>query len=480
MFYSLPGLETLKKRYAMKLLLLLCATLLTSVSAQATNYFNKEEKCLQVEDVQAVQGHFRQFRTFTASGTGEICRGEGIDDTWFEVLRSVLALQRLSVNGTIVRDEQDDLTRRPIQEKDWWGYFTQRANDFVILPAYCDSNPGVVAFVYSFRRGQINLCQRFFEMDPGAQIEVLMHEVRHFDGHPHVTCTQGNEAGTPGACDDVITRGGSYAVSVQVSVELAFVDQLSLDDRALAEASATYSVSNKFNTRTKVKVREYIYLANEAGELHRADLTKLPRTEFVAKLAAPARVLSNGSQLTIFPLDSAQAAYRRSRDLTVNVQGLGAFANLYNAKSPQEREAMGAANYLGFGGITENDVIHAFCGKSATGLSQHRVAQGPVKALLNLMPRSTDVENVVVTDAGEALLLTCNQDTGAMRTTPTSLPLPRDVVSGFSVTPGEAFVLTERGELLSVNLKSGELVQIRTGKKAWVSATPLTVHTLFE
>lgn len=464
----------------MKTLLLLCATLLTSLSAQANNYFNKEEKCLRVEDVQAVQGHFRQFRPFTASGKGEICRGQGIDDKWFEVLRSVLALQRLSVNGAIVRDEQDDLTRRPIQEKDWWGYFTQRANDFVILPSYCASNPGVVAFVYSFRRGQINLCQQFFDMDPGAQIEVLMHEVRHFDGHPHVTCTQGNEAGTPGACDDVITRGGSYAVSVQVSVELAFVEQLSLDDRTLAEASATYSVNNKFNSRTQVKVRDYIYLANEAGELHRADLAKLPRTELVAKLASPARVFGNGSQLTIFPLDLSQKAYRRSRDLKVKVQSLGAFANLYNAKAPEARESMAAINYLGFGAISENDVIHAFCGTSATGLSQHRVGHGPVKALLNLMPRSTEVENVVVTDAGEALLLSCDQASGVMSTKPTALPLPRDVVAGFSVVPGEAFVLTERGELLSVNLKTGELVQLLSGGKAWVSATPLRVHTLFE
>ena len=464
----------------MKAVVLFALCLLALTEAKASNYFNKQEKCLRLSDVQAVQGHFKQFRSFTSSGRAQICRGEGIDEKWFEVLRSVLALQRLSVNGAIVRDEQDDLTRRPIQEKDWWGYFTQRANDFVILPAYCASNPGTVAFVYPFRRGQINLCQQFFDMDSGAQIEVLMHEVRHFDGHPHVTCSQGNEAGTPGACDDTILRGGSYAVSVQVSVELAFVDQLGLDDRALAEASATYSVSNKFNAPTQVKVREYIYLANQQGELHRADLAKLPRTEFVARLPVPARVLSNGSQLTMFPLELGEKAYRTSRDLKVKVPGLGAFANLYNAKAPQERAAFSAVNYLGFGAIAENDTVHAFCGRSASGLAQHRVSAGPVKALMNLMPRNSDVENVIMTDSGEVLRLTCDQNSGAMSTRPFVLPLPRDLVAGFSVVPGEAFGLTEGGELLHINLKSGELTQVLKANGQWVSATPLRVHTLFE
>ncbi len=463
----------------MKTFLTLSTLLLLSAPSWAHNYFSKNETCLSTSDIQSVASHFKQFQAFTASQSGEICKGEGIDDHWFEVVRSVLALQRLNVNGAIQRDEDDDLTRRPIQEKDWWGYFIERANDFVVNPAYCSSSPGTVAFVYRFFRGQINLCPRFFEMEAGAQIEVLMHEVRHFDGHPHVTCTQGNEAGSPGACDDTILRGGSYAVSAQVSVELAFVDQMSVEERTLSEAAATYTVNNKFNALPKVKTNDYIYLANQAGELYRALVTKLDGLELVAKLKSPAKVHGNGSQLTIFPLDPAERAYRTSRDLKVNVSGIGAFANLYNAQSAEERSLFSAVNYLGLGAIAKQDTLHAFCGKNANGLSQHQVTAGTLKAILALMTGVKETQSILLTEAGEFLQLNCDQDTGAMSTTAVELGLPTNLVAGLSFKTGEAFLLTDAGELLRADLESRQVSATQLPVSSWISATPIKIHSLF-
>jgi hypothetical protein len=263
-------------------------------------------------------------------------------------------------------------------------------------------------------------------------------------------------------------------------VELAFVDQMSIEERTLSEAAATYTVNNKFNALPKVKTSDYIYLANQAGELYRALVTKLQNLELVAKLKSPARVHGNGSQLTIFPLDPSERAYRTSRDLKVGVAGIGAFANLYNAQVPEERSLFGAVNYLGLGAIAKGDTLHAFCGKNSNGLSQHQVSSGPVKAMLALMPSGAETESILITESGEFLSLSCDQDSGAMRTTPVDLGLPTNLIAGLSFKAQEAFLLTEAGELLQADLASKQVSATALPMGSWISATPIKVHSIFE
>lgn len=445
----------------------------------ATNYFDKNETCLRTSDVEKIESHFTQFKSFNTSDE-LICKGQGINDRWFEVVRTVLALQRLTVTDQLQRDVADDLTLRPIGQKDWWGYFTERANSFEIEPAHCNSNPNVVAFVYRFFKDKIYLCKRFFEMDPGAQIEVLMHEVRHFEGFAHVRCTQGNENGADGACDDKIKTGGSYAVSVQASVELSYVAQLSDADRALSESSAIYSINNKFNSLPTVKSSNYIYLANLEGELHRASTKNLAKTELIAKMKSPAKIYGNGSQLTIFPLDTAQKAYRVSKDLKVEATSIGAFANQYNAESEYERGLYQTANYYGNGGIAKEDVIYAFCGAGSSSLSAYQFPAGKVQSVLNLKFSSDINSTYLMSEAGEVYDLKCNDTTGEMSSSLIDVTLPRETIAGFSVDLDSAYVLSEAGELSQVNLQTLRVSETSLPANDWISATPMQVYDIFE
>ena len=452
---------------------------MTNSAWATTNYFNKKETCLKKSDIEKVQSHFYQFQDFSEH-EGLVCKGVDIDAKWFEIVRTVLALQRLTVTDQLQRDLNDDFTLRPIGQKDWWGYFTDRANNFEIEPSHCSQNANIVAFVYPFFKDKIYLCSKFFEMDPGGQIEVLMHEVRHFEGFAHVKCTQGNENGSEGACDSNIKNGGSYAVSVQASVELSYVDQLRDEDRALAESSAIYSINNKFNSLPSVKSESYVYLTNQEGGLYRAPIKNLAKPEFVAQMKSPAKAYGNGSQLTLFPIDTTENAYRTSKDLKVNAPSIGAFANKYNSESEFERQLYQSANYYGIGAIVKQDTIYAFCGKGASTLSGFDFPEGSVQSMLSLKLNSAVDETFVLSTSGEVYKLNCNDMTAKLSTSAVDLALPNDTVTSFSVKQDQAYILNDSGELSEIDLKTQRVSETSLPLMNWISATPIEIYNVFE
>ncbi len=451
----------------------------TTSSFAASNYFDKEESCLQVSDIQAIDTHFDQFQDFTNTSKKEVCRDE-VGEKWFEILRSVLAMQRLTVTDELQADQDDDLTLRPIGDKDWWTYFTQRADSFVVEPSRCGVNENIVAFVYPFFRGSINLCPRFFTMDPASQIEVLMHEVRHFDGHAHVTCTQGNENGASGACDQKIKTGGSYAVSVQANVELSFVDQLNYADRVLSEAGAVYSINNKFNSLPTTKATDFIYASNSNGEVWRMPKTAPQNAELVAQLKDASYIYGNGSQFTVFPVAADKDAYRTSKSFTTRATSIGAYANLYNASSEAERTEFGAISYYGVGAIVKSNELNTFCGTQATSMTAQSFNHGSIQALPVLKNDKGEDHMFVLSDSGEMFDFTCDDERGTLAVVPTSQTFPTDVETAFAFDQKTAFIVTTSGELKSYDLNAQTYGSEISTEMNWLSATPLTVYNVFD
>ncbi|MBC96975.1 MAG: hypothetical protein CME63_04455 [Halobacteriovoraceae bacterium] len=462
-----------------KFYMALALTALSAVSVSANNYFDKEEECLKVSDIQAIEGHFQQFQNFTNTNKAEVCRDE-VGEKWFEVVRSTLAMQRLTVTDQLQRDENDDLTLRPVGDKDWWTYYTQRANQFVIEPSRCNANENIVAFVFPFFRGSINLCPRFFEMDPASQIEVLMHEVRHFDGHAHVTCTQGNEQGARGACDQQIKSGGSYAVSVQANVELSYVDQLNYGDRVLAEAGAIYSINNKFNSLPTVKSEDYIYASNKDGEVWRMPKGKVSQAELVTTLKDAAAIYGNGSQFTVFPLNTQADAFRTSKSFITRAKSIGAYANMYNASSQRERSEYGPISYYGVGAIVKSNELHTFCGTQATSMTAKEFNEGSIKALPILKNDKGEDHMFILSDSGEMFDFTCNDQNGRLSVVPTQKTFPTDVATAFAFDQKTAYIVTTSGSLMSYDLQNETYTSELSTDQNWISATPLKVYNVFD
>ncbi len=452
---------------------------LATGSASASNYFDKEEACLQVSDIKNIEGHFKQFQDFTNTSAKEVCREE-VGEKWFEVVRTVLAMERLQVTDELQTVEGDDLTLKPITEKDWWSYFTQRADRFVIEPSRCSANENIVAFVFPFLRDQIYLCPRFFEMDSGSQIEVLMHEVRHFEGFSHVTCTQGNENGASGACDQKIATGGSYAVSVQAQVELSFVDQLNDADRILAESGAIYSVNNKFNSLPSVKYTNFVYASNGDGQVWRIPETDHTKAELVTTLKDASYIYGNGSQFTVFPKDASVDAYRTGKEFTSRAKSIGAYANMYNADSISQREEYSAINYYGVGSIVKSNELYTFCGEQATSLSAKSFDEGLIQALPVLKNDKDEDHMFILSDSGEMFDFTCDDKTGDLEITAVASTLPADTATAFAFDQETAYVVTKSGSLKTFNMKTGSYESNLSKDSNWLNATPLRIYDVFD
>ena len=214
----------------------------TNLSAQAQSL---EKACIPAKDVNEIGRSFRQIAQRASNGKKVYCEAD-LGKNWFAVTKSLEILKNIRQNPPAF-DQNDAFTSKAITEKDWWSYFTKRARSFT-LERRCQE--GVVAFVYGGfggGNGNIHLCPFFFEQNLYSQASVMMHEVRHFDGHRHVTCTQGQEEGNRGACDNRITGRGSYAISVQTIVGMARSEDTPKAQASLLESEALYMAFNKFN-----------------------------------------------------------------------------------------------------------------------------------------------------------------------------------------------------------------------------------------
>jgi len=78
-------------------------------------------------------------------------------------------------------------------------------------------NPGIAAFVDVKIPNTIRVCPSYSELESTLVLaQLLLHEARHVDGHPHVLCAQGEFAnGWVHACDEKIEDQGSYAIGAE-------------------------------------------------------------------------------------------------------------------------------------------------------------------------------------------------------------------------------------------------------------------------
>ena len=186
---------------SLRFLPLLIAFIVSFSQVQAVS----AEECISRSQLQELSEDFDQFDKFLNSSRSQqtFC-SEDLGENFYKLANTLLLLKYATPNEPEV-DEADALTYKAIQKKDWWAYFTKRTQ---IFRDEASCGTGVVAYVYPFNRGTIHLCPPFFRQTPSDQASTLMHEVRHFDGHGHVTCTRGNEEGNRGACDEKITSRG--------------------------------------------------------------------------------------------------------------------------------------------------------------------------------------------------------------------------------------------------------------------------------
>ena len=452
----------------------------------STNVFAQEATdCVSHGDLQEIAADFSQFSKFLGNKT-EYCEAEmGIE--WLKIANSLVLLKNIQPDEPAV-DKDDAFTYKAISEKDWWAYFTQRAKRFSINNS-CP--PGVVAYVQPFfGNGTVNLCTMFFDMPVPTQSSVMMHEIRHFDGKRHVTCSQGNEQGNAGACDASITYGGSYAISIQTSVGMARSKGISKAEKPLLESEAVYMAFNKFNTVPKVKLNNTIILSNTLGEIYRWTLTKGKEGfDLIKTLTEPATVMNSANNLTIYPLDPNSEAYRKDKYLEAKVENPGLYAKHYNSESVDERATYKSISYFATGGMLKGNTLHTLCNMDSLALGEENLdSMGNFMAIINVSLDENDQkrESLLLADNGDLYRYSCrNNKSTAVDFEKTSMKMAlgnSKIVDSFGFN-GEQYALMDDGKLSVVSFTSNLLeiqpLSLPLANKDWISATPLSQPEVF-
>jgi|GEM_PF-1066767 len=469
-------------------------TILFSVTAKAQS---QEQSCISAQDVQEIGQNFRQISQRASNGKKVYCEAD-LGKEWFAVTKSLEVLKNIKQNAP-TPDQNDAFTFKAISESDWWSYFTNRANTFTLIdksthPALRDTcldddlaNTGVVAFVFGSRdRGHIYLCPFFFEQDIYSQASVMMHEVRHFDGHGHETCSQGQESGNSGACDMRITDQGSYAISVQTIVGMARSAETPKADASLLESEALYMAFNKFNEIPEVKIDNAVILSNTDGEVFKWN----PSNDNVSKIGQlneAAVVLNSYNRFTIYPVDNSVPAYRMDKDLKARQESIGLFAVDYNKERPSEKAKYKSISYFGAGGLLKDNTLITICDNQNL-FEESLDRRGEFVRMISMSEDRFDQvrTSMLVSQKGEIISFKC-EDRESQRVLFEDTGLrysgnPSDIVESFSLS-GVQYAVLKDGSLTGINLTnqimSAELLDLPIANKNWVSATPLSNPEIF-
>lgn len=461
-------------------------TLLSGAPLKAQSFEGAVEDCIAKSELQVIADNFEQFKPILSDKI-EYCVSdlgpEGKE--WMSVLQSLVALKNSKAFEPDY-DPKDALTFKAITEQDWWGYFIKRASKIEMPPTCPD---GAAAYVVPMLMNRtIYLCEPFFEASTFSQASIMMHEVRHFDGHGHVTCNRGLDKGSRGACDPDIRGGGSYAISVQTLVGLSRSADVVEADRLMLESEAIFTAYHRFNVISEVKMIEQMILADDQGEVFEWSPVTGELNSLV-QLKEPAVLLNSYDNLTIYPLNTESNAYRKDRKVQSDIPSAGLFANYYNAETPQERQNYKNVSYLGAGGLIKNNQLLTLCGEAAELLVQDLSEYGEIQGLISISQDVGDVdrESVILTKSGKMIRSECHSN-GLKEVVLTEIEqkfdstLAQNVLESYS-NHGQQFVLLATGEIVTVQnqgllLSDVEPVASLAGRQ-WVSMTPMSLPELF-
>lgn len=286
-------------------------------------------ECVPQAEMQIIAQHFTQFRNLA---NADYC----YDGSPTSGLIQALEFMRTTKYAPGMPKSTDELFSGAFAD-DWWEYFIGRIDEFDVQSS-CPK--GVGAYVYMFGNTMyvcpMLLTDNFTALD---RTSVMMHEARHIDGFPHVTCQRGPRSGIDGACDERISDQGSYAVSVETYAQLgAYATDLHPALRAYAAAAAVNYADEAFDIPGQIERAGGFLLMTTGKEFYRlaadgsAALTRLGDTP------ALGHMVQRSHLLILFPDDkSLPAQFVFAHNEGEIQQAAGDIALEYNGQTPQER-----------------------------------------------------------------------------------------------------------------------------------------------
>lgn len=306
-------------------LLFSLAVALTGASAFAAD----NTDCVPQSEIQAIAQHFTQFQSL--ANKGEFCN-DGSNE--FGLVRGLMFMRKTQFAADMP-NSPDDLFSGAFKT-DWYQYFIGRINDFSI-PSNCPK--GVGAYVYMFGNTMyvcpMLLSANFTALDRAS---VMMHEARHIDGFPHMTCSRGARAGLQGACDTRIADHGSYGVTVETYAQLAaYAPNLHPALRAYSRASAVIYADEAFENPVRINRQAQFLVMTTQGDFFTLNMNGL-KVEQLGKTPALGKISMRAQHMILYPDDkSLPAKYVFARNEGEIEQAAGDIATEYNGLPSAQR-----------------------------------------------------------------------------------------------------------------------------------------------
>lgn len=286
-------------------------------------------KCVSKAEMQEIASHFSQF---APQANADYC----LDGSQVANLVASLMFMRHTAFSPTMNPSKDELFSGRFA-KSWYDYFIGRIDQLEIV-ASCPK--GVVAYVYGFGGKTMYACplaltDTFSALDRAS---VFMHEARHIDGYPHITCSKGPREGINGACDKKISDGGSYAVTVETYAQISkFATELHPAMRAYARSSAIVYADEAFEAPVKINRTESLLVLNSDLEFHALNLATNVTTA-LGKAPAAGHIIHRAQHMVIFPDDKTlKSEYVFAQNEGKIEQSPGDMFVEYNNQTPEEK-----------------------------------------------------------------------------------------------------------------------------------------------
>ena len=331
------------KLFVRRILFIGFITSMTTLLAQAD--VNSDVKvanvpnCISKEDMTQIATDFKQFSSLSGK---EFCH----DGSETANLLASLMFMRKNQFASEMKPSQDELFSGKFANS-WYTYFTGRI-DKMEVDNGCPK--GVAAYVYAFGGRTMYVCTAALNDNFSAldRASIFMHEARHIDGYPHITCSRGARKGLQGACDTRISAGGSYAVTVETYAQLAkFGIELHPALRAYARASAVIYADETFETPAIVNREKQLLVMTKNKDLHslalagRATSKKRNKIESLGQSPALGHIVMRAQHMVLFPEDKTlPARYLFTKNVGEVNQSPGDAFTEYNSQTPAQRSEL--------------------------------------------------------------------------------------------------------------------------------------------
>lgn len=285
--------------------------------------------CVPKSEMQAIAQHFTQFSHLANS---DYCYNGSHES---HLIAGLMFMRETAFNSSMPKSPDELFSGR--FASGWYQYFIGRITD-ISIQSQCQK--GVGAYVFMFGTTMyvcpMLLSDNFTALDRAS---VMMHEARHIDGFPHMTCTRGARKGLQGACDKKISDGGSYAVSVETYAQIAaYAPNVHPAIKAYARSAGVTYADEAFETPVRIERQSRLIMLSTNGEFRALDLAGGVHETALGQSPALGRISMRAQHMVLYPEDKTQPAkYVFARNEGDIQQTAGDIAVEYNSLTPQQR-----------------------------------------------------------------------------------------------------------------------------------------------